>query len=78
MYFHTYTQVYIWLIDILTYITIYIKRVVKPVIKIKKSYSNIVFFFHIYTFTLNYTYWLINIITYTDYIDKSISNNSVV
>lgn len=36
MYFDTYTQVYIWLIDILTYITIYIKRVVKPVIKIKK------------------------------------------
>lgn len=43
----------------------------------KKTYSNIVFF-HIYTFTLNYTYWLINIITYTDYIDKSIYNNSVV
>lgn len=80
MYFHTYTQVYIWLIDILTYITIYIKRVVKPVIYTvdkKQSYSNIVFF-HIYTFTLNYTYWLINIITYTDYIDKSIYNNSVV
>lgn len=48
MYFHTYTQVYIWLIDILTYITIYIKRVVKPVIYTvdkKQSYSNIVFFF---------------------------------
>lgn len=45
----------------------------------KKSYSNIVFFIYIiYTFTLNYTYWLINIITYTDYIDKSIYNNSVV
>lgn len=45
----------------------------------KKSYSNIVFFIYIiYTFTLNYTYWLINNITYTDYIDKSISNNNVV